>query len=59
MKLAVTDVDASHMRRAARQQNMGEAAGRGADVERLFAGWIERENVERGGELHPPRDTQG
>ena len=36
---------------AARQQDMGEAAGRGADVEGLFSGRIDGEVVERRREL--------
>ena len=52
VKLAVADIDAGHMRRAARQQDIGKTAGRGADVERLLAGRIERKNIERRSELH-------
>ena len=38
---------------AALQQAVGEAAGRGADVERAAPGDVEAERVERVGELHP------
>ena len=51
VKLAVADVDAGHMSGAARQQDMGKAAGGGADVQRLFAGRVYGEGVERRREL--------
>ncbi len=35
IELAVADVERDHARRPALQQHVGEAAGRGADVERL------------------------
>ena len=53
IELAAADVDRDHLRRAARKQDVGEAAGRGADVEADEARGIEREGVERGGELDP------
>ena len=46
-ELAVADVDGGDPARAARQQNVGEAAGRSADVEAIAAARIEPERVER------------
>ena len=37
--------------RAAREKHMGEAAGRGADVETAMPGGIEAESIESSGEL--------
>ena len=52
VELAVADVDGDRRVLAPRmQQHVGEAAGRGADVEAGEPGGIEREGVERGGEL--------
>ena len=53
VELAVADVDRDHRTRAAREQHVGEAAGRGADVEAGEAVGIEAEGVERRGELDP------
>ena len=55
-KLAASDIDRVHSRRAARQQYIGKAAGRRADIERDRASWtqrrwIDREMVERESEL--------
>src|SRR3546814_4451723 len=44
--LAASDVDGIDLRRAARQRHVGEAAGRGADVEAAEAGGVDREAVE-------------
>ena len=51
VELAVPDVDGDHAFRPAPEQHVGEAAGRGADVEAGEARGIEPEGVERGGEL--------
>ncbi len=53
IELSVTDIDGDDLRRAARKQDVGEASGRGADVEADEALRIEREGVERGGKLDP------
>ena len=47
MQLAVADVDGKDIRGAVCEQHMGEAAGRGADVETNAAFRIESESVER------------
>ena len=58
-QLAVGDVERDHVRRAALQQAVGEAAGRGADVERRGARRRRAEGVERVGELDAPaRDVR-
>ena len=50
----MADVERDHARRAALQQHVGEAAGRGADVERLTRPSTSmREGVERMRELEP------
>ncbi len=51
MQLVAADVDRVDPARAARQQHLGEAAGRGADVEADAAGDVEAEPVERMREL--------
>ena len=53
VELPVGDVEGDHVRRAALQQAVGEAAGRGADVEAVAAGDVDPERVERVGELDP------
>ena len=50
-ELAPTDVDGIDPRGAALEQDVGEAAGRRADVERDQSGRVERERVERGDQL--------
>ena len=55
----MTDVDRVHPRGAAPQQDVGEAAGRGAEIERHQSGRVDGEVIQRGGELEPPRDTYG
>ena len=50
-ELAAPDIDRVDPRGAARQQHIGKAAGRGADIERDSAGRIDREMVERVREL--------
>ena len=52
VQLPASDVDRIDAPRAAREQHLGEAAGRGADVEADAAGRIEPEMIERGRELH-------
>ena len=51
VELPVADVERDDARGAALQQHVGEAAGRGADVERLAAGDGDAEGVERVREL--------
>ena len=51
IELSMADIDGDDLRRAARKQDVGEASGRGADVEADEACRIEREGVERGGKL--------
>ncbi len=51
VKLVTADVDRHDMRRTARQENLGEAARRGADVEAAATGGIEAEEVQAGREL--------
>ena len=53
MKLAASDIDRVDACRAAREQHLGEAAGRGADIETDAPGQLEAEMIERGRELHP------
>ena len=52
MQLAAPDIDGIDAPRAAREQHLGEAAGRGADIEADAARRIDAEMVERGRELH-------
>ena len=47
VELSASDVERDHVSGAALQQDVGEAAGRGADVERTLAGRIDAEGVER------------
>ena len=49
MQLAMPDVDAGDASGAARNEHMGEAAGRGADVETGAVLRIDGEGVERAG----------
>ena len=51
VELAVADVERDHPRRAALQQAVGEAAGRGAEVETVASRRIDAERVERVREL--------
>ena len=51
VELAMADVDGVDAPRAARQQHIGEAAGRSADIETIEAMRIEPESVERRREL--------
>ena len=53
VQLAVADVERDHARGAALQQDVGEAAGRGAEVEAVEPGGVDAEAVERVGELEP------
>ncbi len=46
VQLAVADVERDHARRAALEQDVGEAAGRGADVDAVEAGRVDAEPVE-------------
>ena len=50
-ELGATDVEGVHAGRAALEQDVREAAGRGADVEADQPGRVDPERVERGGEL--------
>jgi hypothetical protein len=47
VELTVADVERHHARRAALEQDVGEAAGRGAHVERFAPGHRDSERVER------------
>jgi hypothetical protein len=47
----MADIDGDDLRRAAREQDVGEASSRGANVEANEACRIQREGVERGGKL--------
>ena len=58
-KLAVADIDGKDAGRAAREQHLREAAGRGADVEADVALDIERKCSSAPASLTPPRETQG
>ena len=54
MELAGADIDGHHMARAACEQHLREAAGRGADIEALGARHRDlRPEIERMGELQP------
>ena len=58
MELAVADVDGGDAGGAALEQDVGEAAGRCADVDTVAAGWIEAERVQRVRKLvRPTRDV--
>ena len=52
MQLPMPDIDRVDAPCAAREQHLGEAAGRGADIEADAASRIEAEMIERGRELH-------
>ena len=51
MQLIAADVDRVDALRAAQNQNFGEAAGRGADVEADAPGHVEMKMIERGCKL--------
>ena len=51
VELPVADVERDHARRAALEQDVGEAAGRRADVEAVEARGVDAEHVERVREL--------
>ena len=51
MELAVTNVERDHPCGSALEQAVGEAAGRGAQVEAVLSGRIDAERVERLREL--------
>ena len=51
IELAVADVQRDDARRPAAKQDVGEAAGRGADVERETAGHLDPEDIQRVREL--------
>ena len=53
IELSTTDIDGDDFGGAAREQDIGKASGRGADVEADEARGIEPECVERGGKLDP------
>jgi hypothetical protein len=53
VELSVADVERDHARRAALQQNVGEPAGRGTDVEGIETGDVDPERIERVRELVP------
>ena len=51
MQLLAADIDRNDMVRSALEQNIGEAARRGADIQAIPAGGVEAEGIERAGEL--------
>ena len=51
VELSVPDVEGDDLPRAALQQHVGEAASRRADVERVPAGDVDAERLERVGQL--------
>src|SRR5208282_208626 len=51
MQLAVPGIDANDFGGAAREKNMGETAGRGADIETKLVSRIEAEGIESCGQL--------
>src|SRR5581483_6958187 len=53
VELAVADVERDHVRRPALEQHVGEAAGRGADVEGPSSGHVQPQRVQRVRELLP------
>ena len=66
MELPVPDVECDHAGRAALEQHVGEATGRGAHVEGVETSWVDSEHVETVVEklkkrygvevtLHPPK----
>jgi hypothetical protein len=59
VELAMTDIDGVDESRAAREQHVGESAGRGANIEAIEAARMKPESVERRGELDAaPRDPR-
>jgi hypothetical protein len=58
VQLPAADVERDHVRRPALEQTVREAAGRGADVERLGPGHVPSETVERDLELLAARETK-
>ena len=52
VKLPAPDIDRIDAAGAARDQHVGKAAGRGADIKADVAFRIEAEMIERGGQLH-------
>ncbi len=59
MQLAPADIHGKHQFRPAGEQDLGEASGRGADIERDAPLGVEAEGVERGGELEAPARDEG
>ena len=58
VELPVADVDGDHARRAALEQDVGEAAGRGADVEAVEPGRVDAEQRRAPcASFSPPRET--
>ena len=53
VELAAADIDGDHRARAAAQQAVAEASGRGADVDAVESRRVDREAVERRLELEP------
>ena len=58
VQLAVADVERDHPRGAALEQAVGEAAGRGADVEAVLAGGVDRQRSSAWASFSPPRETK-
>src|SRR5438477_10678592 len=59
VQLTVTDVERDHVRGSALEQDVGEPAGGGADVETVPPGRVDRERLERVRELDPPARDVG
>ena len=59
MQLVASDIDGEHTLRPAGEQYLGEASGRGADIERDEALGVEAEGIESGGELEAPARDEG
>src|ERR1700723_2215196 len=59
IELSMADIHGDDVGRAARKEDVGEASGRGADVEADEARRIEREGVERGGKLDSAARARG
>jgi hypothetical protein len=53
VELQATDIDGIDLGRAAGEQHVGEASGRGADIESHPPRRFQPEGIQRGGELEP------
>jgi hypothetical protein len=59
MQLGLADVDRVNARGAARQQSVGEAAGRGPDIEKTRPAGSKPKWSSAAASFTPPRDTYG